>query len=156
MIFACSKSSANFMFNNYSNSLSIELTWFIPGVGECFHFTWGLERKQGPRIWDIITFFFYSKANAPYFPGVGVSIDRCINLVTQKHKSLASCMEICKDLQRSGENLTKASTHCVTNEESFRFQSMLGTKSLSVFVCSFRVICSLEHWALVLCVPLPA
>ena len=22
--------------------------------------------------------FFYSKANAPYFPGVGVSIDRCI------------------------------------------------------------------------------
>ena len=24
--------------------------------------------------------FFYSKANAPYFPGVGVSIDRCIIL----------------------------------------------------------------------------
>ena len=56
----------------YSNSLSIELTWFVPGVGEFFHFTWGLERKQGPCIWGIITFFFYSKANAPYFPGVGV------------------------------------------------------------------------------------
>ena len=54
------------------------LTWFVPGVGEFFHFTWGLERKQGPCIWGIITFFFYSKANAPYFPGVGVSIDRCI------------------------------------------------------------------------------
>ena len=24
----------------------IELTWFVPGVGEFFHFTWGLERKQ--------------------------------------------------------------------------------------------------------------
>ena len=57
------------------------LTWFVPGVGEFFHFTWGLERKQGPYIWGIITLFFYSKANAPYFPGVGgvgVSIDRCI------------------------------------------------------------------------------
>ena len=54
------------------------------------------------------------------------------------------------------ESVTKAPTHCVMNEESFRFQSMLGTKSLSVFVCSFRVICSLEHWALVLCVPRPA
>ena len=53
------------------------LTWFVPGVGEFFHFTWGLERKQGPCIWGIITFFFYSKANAPYFPGVGGSIDRC-------------------------------------------------------------------------------
>ena len=55
------------------------LTGFVPGVGEFFHFTWGLERKQGPCIWGIITFFFYSKANAPYFPGVGVSIDRCIS-----------------------------------------------------------------------------
>ena len=54
------------------------LTWFVPGVGEFFHFTRGLKRKQGPCIWGIITFFFYSKANAPYFPGVGVSIDRCI------------------------------------------------------------------------------
>ena len=54
------------------------LTWFVLGVGEFFHFTWGLERKQGPCIWGIITFFFYSKANAPYFPGVGVSIDKCI------------------------------------------------------------------------------
>ena len=62
----------------YSNSLSIELTWFVPGVREFFHFTWGLERKQGSCIWGIITFFFYSKASAPYFPGVGVSIDRCI------------------------------------------------------------------------------
>ena len=50
-----------------------------PREGEFFHFTWGLERKQGPWIWGIITFFFYSKANAPYFPGVGVSIDRCIS-----------------------------------------------------------------------------
>ena len=49
-------------------------------MGEFFHFTWGLERKQGPYIWGIITFFFYSKANAPYFPRVGVSIDRCITL----------------------------------------------------------------------------
>ena len=60
------------------------LTWFVPGVGEFFHFTWGLERKQGPCIWGIITFFFYSKANAPYFPGVGgvgVSIDRCITML---------------------------------------------------------------------------
>ena len=56
------------------------LTWFVPGVGEFFPFTWGLQRKQGPCIWGIITFFFYSKANAPYFPGVGVSIDRCITL----------------------------------------------------------------------------
>ena len=47
------------------------LTWFVPGVGKFFHFTWGLERKQGPCVWGIITFFFYSKANAPYFPGVG-------------------------------------------------------------------------------------
>ena len=47
------------------------LTWFVPGVGEFFHFTWGLERKQGPCIWGIFTFFFYSKANAPYFPRVG-------------------------------------------------------------------------------------
>ena len=54
------------------------LTWFVPGVGEFFHFTWGLERKQGPCVWGIITFFFYSKTNAPYLPGVGVSIDRCI------------------------------------------------------------------------------
>ena len=52
--------------------------WFVPGVGEFFHFTWGLERKQGPCIWGIIISFFYSKANALYFPGVGVSIDRCI------------------------------------------------------------------------------
>ena len=59
---------------------SIELTWFAPGVGEFFHFTWGLERKQGPCIWGMIRFFFYSKANAPYFPGVGVSIDRCIKV----------------------------------------------------------------------------
>ena len=22
------------------------LTWFVPGVGEFFHFTWGLETKQ--------------------------------------------------------------------------------------------------------------
>ena len=62
------------------------LTWFVPGVGEFFHFTWGLERKQGPCIWGIITFFFYSKANAPYFPGVGVSIDRCITM-TLNNKS---------------------------------------------------------------------
>ena len=55
-----------------------------PRGGEFFHITWGLERKKGPCIWGIITFFFYSKANAPYFPrvggGVGVSIDRCTML----------------------------------------------------------------------------
>ena len=33
------------------------LTCFVLGVGEFFHFTWGLERKQGPCIWGIITFF---------------------------------------------------------------------------------------------------
>ena len=33
------------------------LTSFVPEVGEFFHFTWGLERKQGPCIWGIITFF---------------------------------------------------------------------------------------------------
>ena len=87
--------------------------------------------------------------------GVGVLLIGAL-IWSQKHKSLASCMEICKDLQRSGESVTIAPTHCVMNEESFRFQSMLGTKSLLVFVCSFRVICPLEHWALVLCVPLPA
>ena len=54
-----------------ANSELHYLTWFVPGVGEFFHFTWGLERKQGPCIWGIITFFFYSKADAPYFPGVG-------------------------------------------------------------------------------------
>ena len=26
------------------------LTSIVPGLGECFHFTWGLERKQGPCI----------------------------------------------------------------------------------------------------------
>ena len=56
----------------YSNSLSVEFIWFVQGVGEFFHFTWGLERKQGPCIWVIITFFFsHSKANAPYFSRVG-------------------------------------------------------------------------------------
>ena len=58
------------------------MTWFVSRVGEFLHFTWGLESKQCPCIWGIITLFFYSKANAPYFPGVGgvgVSIDRCIS-----------------------------------------------------------------------------
>ena len=84
MIFACLKSSADFMFN-IPTHYHFELTWFVPGVGEFFHFTWCLERKQGPCIWAIITFFFDSKANAPYFPGVGgvgISIDRCIMLKT--------------------------------------------------------------------------
>ena len=67
------------------------LTWFVPGVGEFFHFTWGLERKQGPCIWGIITFFFYSKANAPYFPGVGVSIDRCIILIMAERVTNYPC-----------------------------------------------------------------
>ena len=64
------------------------LTWFVPGVGEFFHFTWGLQRKQGPCIWGIITFFFYSKANAPYFPGVGGGglIDRCITNDRMKNR----------------------------------------------------------------------
>ena len=78
------------------------LTWFVPGVGEFFHFTWGLERKQGPCIWGIITFFFYSKANAPYFPGVGggvgVSIDSCIRIYVYRNIDA----EICKILRLRG------------------------------------------------------
>ena len=80
------------------------LTWFVPGVGEFFHFTWGLERKQGPCIWGIITFFFNSKANAPYFPGVGVSIDRCIT--ADEVTILSVCFHKRLDLPRSHEALT--------------------------------------------------
>ena len=62
------------------------LTWFVPGVAEFFHFTWDLERKQGPCIWGIITFFFYSKANAPYFPGVGRGVGfRLISALRPKY-----------------------------------------------------------------------
>ena len=76
------------------------LTWFVPGVGEFFHFTWGLERKQGPCIWGIITFFFYSKANAPYFPGVGVSIDRCI---TDKKLALKGTIATNNDMSKNNK-----------------------------------------------------
>ena len=51
------------------------LTWFVPGVGEFFHFTWGLERKQGPCIWGIITFFFSTPRLIPHTsPGWGFQL----------------------------------------------------------------------------------
>ena len=77
-------------------------------MGEFFHSTWGLERKQGPRIWGIIAFFFYSKANAPYFPGVGVSIDRCINRKVGGLSPPGNCyfcvLEISKQSQQVSTN----------------------------------------------------
>ena len=45
--------------------------WFPPGVGEFFHFTWGLERKQGPCIWGIITFFSTLRLMPHTSPGWG-------------------------------------------------------------------------------------
>ena len=33
------------------------LTWFVPGVWKFFHFTWGLERKQGPCNGALSHFF---------------------------------------------------------------------------------------------------
>ena len=58
------------------------LTWFVPGVGEFFHFTWDLERKQGPCIWALSHFVSTPRLMPHTSPGwgggVGVSIDRCI------------------------------------------------------------------------------
>ena len=42
----------------------------------------GLDRIKGPCMWDIITVRFCLMANAPYFPGVGVYIDRCFTKYT--------------------------------------------------------------------------
>ena len=39
----------------------------------------GLDRIKGPCMGGIITVWFCLMANAPYFPGVGVYIDRCIS-----------------------------------------------------------------------------
>jgi len=38
----------------------------------------GFRKKTGPMYMGHYHICFYSKANAPYFPRVGVSIDRCI------------------------------------------------------------------------------
>ena len=74
MIFACSKSSADFMFNIPTR---YQLNW-----GN-FSLYLGFRKKTGPMYMGHYHIFFYSKANAPYFPGVGgmgVSIDRCVTL----------------------------------------------------------------------------
>ena len=64
-----------------------------PRGGGIFSLYLGFRKKTRSMycIWGIITFFFYSKANAPYFPRVrevGLSIDRwllqyCIVIVVQ-------------------------------------------------------------------------
>ena len=44
----------------------------------------GLDRIEGPFMWDIITVWFCLMANATYFVGVGRGVgaytDRCIRL----------------------------------------------------------------------------
>ena len=47
------------------------LRWFVPGVGEFFRFIWGLERKQDPCIWGIITFFSTQRLMPHTSPGWG-------------------------------------------------------------------------------------
>ena len=53
-----------------------------PRGGGIFSLYLGFRKKTGPMYMGHYHIFFYSKANAPYFPrvggGVGVSIDRCI------------------------------------------------------------------------------
>ena len=34
------------------------LTWFVPGVGEFFHFTWGFRKKTGPMYMGHYHIFF--------------------------------------------------------------------------------------------------
>ena len=51
----------------------------FPRGGEIFSLYLGFRKKTGPMyMGHYHIFVFYSKANAPYFLGVGVSIDRCI------------------------------------------------------------------------------
>ena len=64
----------------------IELTWFIPEVGEFFLLYFGFRKKTGPMYMGHYHIFFYSKANSPYFPGVGVSMDRCISVFTARFR----------------------------------------------------------------------
>ena len=55
-----------------------------------FYLDMGLDRIKGPCRWGIMTVWFCLSANASYFPGVGVYIDRCItrtkNVVAQTKK----------------------------------------------------------------------
>ena len=58
-----------------------------PRGGGIFSLYLGFRKKTGPMYMGHYHIFFYSKANAPYFPGVGgvgVSIDRCINCIEFK------------------------------------------------------------------------
>ena len=47
----------------------------------------GLDRIKGPCISGIITVWFCLMADAPYFPGVGVYIDRCIMISSIRRNS---------------------------------------------------------------------
>ena len=51
-----------------------------PRGGGIFSLSLGFTKKTVPIYMGYYRIFFYSKANAPYFPGVRVSIDRCINV----------------------------------------------------------------------------
>ena len=63
-----------------------------------FTFGRGLDRIKGPCMLDIITVWFCLMANATYLPGVGwggvggvgVYIDKCINIIICIEKLLQS------------------------------------------------------------------
>ena len=58
-----------------------------PRGGGIFSLYLGFRKKTGPMYMGHYHIFFYSKANAPYFLGVGVSIDRRITLFWPDHSS---------------------------------------------------------------------